>query len=90
MSTTDDATPLSQYVSPTERVILEATSAVLREINNRVSNRAYLPDVRGAETLNLGGLRARIDCAAEAIDRALISLDVNAEHYPSASAVAPA
>jgi hypothetical protein len=86
MSTTDEATPASPYVSPTERVIFDAAANLLTDVSERVALRAYSPETASTEVLNIGGLRARLDVAAEAIRRALVALDVNAEHYRDGAA----
>ena len=79
-----DKTITSQHMNEVDQLILRAAKQVLDRTARNVTSGIFSADMGTAEILNIGSLRERLETAENAVSRALIALEVNAEHCPPA------
>ena len=72
----------SQYLNETDELIVLAAREILRRAAENAVCGVFGADKTTAEIVNIGRMQGGLFNAADAIDRALIQLEVNAENYP--------
>jgi hypothetical protein len=71
----------SRYLSETDKQIVIAAREILGR-GSQWCTHFMVADISVAELLSIGALRGEMRAASEAIGRALIAVEVNAEHWP--------